>query len=522
MKALAILIILIASSIQGLAQSSGFAITPIVKRGDPVSDGGRFFDCKECIGHVAGFQAFNNQGDVAILADVVSGSCFTNRFIISGRESIRLADFCHTTEFGKLTFLGPVNINDQRQAAINAGVTVNDRIVEMLLLYSDGQLTRIVQEGDRTPIGTIFKGCGFGQPAINNNGDVAFFACGETDEGFFFGDGVFKYSAGEITKVVVGNDPSPIGGTFALNFIPAQSVQMNNNGDVLFRAGVILDLFMPEKLGMFLMTGEGIKPIEVDGDPMPTGGIITPDTFGHGDLNDKGEVAFVAGLTGGASSSGIFLNSNGQISKIMAQGDPTPIGGVFSTQVGLPIGFTTPGINDNSAVAFAAQVTDGNARSAIFLASPKAIIKVAAVGDKLPTGGKIKEITSFALNDLGQVAFYADVKNGPKGIFLATPLQPSIKKIKLKRKDGQLELQVRGSQMITNDSVIEVNGVAVEALSYPEKFREDGGTTRRVVSRDPRLGELIGAGQMVEVTVFNPLTNLRSAAAVFTRNPAAQ
>jgi hypothetical protein len=37
---------------EGLSQSSGFGITPIVRRGDPVSDGGRFFDCDDCEGRV--------------------------------------------------------------------------------------------------------------------------------------------------------------------------------------------------------------------------------------------------------------------------------------------------------------------------------------------------------------------------------------------------------------------------------------------------------------------------------------
>ena len=71
--------------------------------------------------------------------------------------------------------------------------------------------------------------------------------------------------------------------------------------------------------------------------------------------------------------------------------------------------------------------------------------------------------------------------------------------------------------MITNDSVIEVNGVVIEALGYPEKFREEGGTTRRVISRDSRLEELIPQGQSVEVTIHNRLTNLRSSAKAFTR-----
>ncbi len=244
-----------------------------------------------------------------------------------------------------------------------------------------------------------------------------------------------------------------------------------------------------------------------------------PKTFANSDFNNRGEVTFSVRLSEGPSDSGIFHYSDGRIVKIMAEGDITPIGGKFSPLVD-PEGresFPTPRINENGTVAFKVRVTDGSASSAIFLASPRAMIKVAAIGDELPSGGKIKEITSFALNDLGQVAFFAEVKNGPKGVFLASPVAPAISKIKLKRKQGGLELRVDGSGMITSDTVIEINGAALDESSYPESFRENGGTTRRTVSRDSRLEELIPAGQSVQVTLFNRLTNVRSVPVSFSR-----
>jgi hypothetical protein len=372
----------------------------------------------------------------------------------------------------------------------------------------------VVKEGERSPIGTIFKGCGFGEPAVNNMGEVAFFACGEDDQGFFVGGGVFVYGNGEKRKVVVSNDPSPIGGQFALNFVPPQSVQINDNGDVLFEAGVIIDS-VTRRLGLFLATDEGIKKIEVDGDLMPTGGIVTPNTFGFGDLNNNGDVVFAVGLTGGDPDTGIFLFSENRLAKIMLQGEATPIGGKFSTLS--DSSFLLPRINDKATVAFKNKVTGGSSPSAIFLASPKAIVKVVAVGDKLPAGGRVRDITSFALNDFSQVAFYAEADGGPKGIYLATPLPPLIKKVKLKQRAGGPELIIKGSGFITADSVIEINGVALSEMTYPESFRQNGGTTKRVVSRDGRLDELIPAGGSVEVTVFNALTNLRSAPVTFSR-----
>ncbi|HWP42935.1 MAG TPA: hypothetical protein VNO14_06860 [Blastocatellia bacterium] len=66
--------------------------------------------------------------------------------------------------------------------------------------------------------------------------------------------------------------------------------------------------------------------------------------------------------------------------------------------------------------------------------------------------------------------------------------------------------------------MIEVNGVALTQMSYPEQFRQNGGTTTRIVSRDSRLEEMTAGGQEVEVRVFNPLTNLRSAPVSFSES----
>src|SRR5262249_22702938 len=162
-------------------------------------------------------------------------------------------------------------------------------------------------------------------------------------------------SGGEITKVVVSEqDPSPIGGTLLLNFIPAQAVQMNDSGDVLFRAGVNLGPTVREKLGLFLAASDGIRKIEVDGDVMARGGMVKENTLGIGDLNSKGEVVFAVALTGGQSDLGLFLNSGGIVRSVMVLGDPSPIGGKF-TAVRDPERdqeFPIPRINDNGAILF--------------------------------------------------------------------------------------------------------------------------------------------------------------------------
>jgi hypothetical protein len=508
---------------QLFAQSGGFTFTPILRRGDPVGDGGRFFDCDHCEGRVVGMYGFNNRGDVAIGADT-SGSCVEGRFILTEGRVTRLADFCQPIPWGMYGFLSSVNLNNVGQATLLAGITRGSRVNAALFLYSDGQLTKIVEEGDPTPVGTFFRECGFSQGSINNLGDVAFHACSDNDQGIGR-SGVFVYSGGEIRKVVTSGDPSPIGGKFNLFAFPALPVRLNDRGEILFPAIVVPEPFDEPREGLFLTTESGIKTINIDGDDLPGGRKVLEDTFSVGDLNNKSEVGFTVRISGGEpdkNEMGVYLYSDNQIRKVMAAGDPSPVGGSFVSLLDPKQNedFLTPRINNNSAIAFKAYLKGGDTPSGIFLASPRAMLKVVAIGDRVPTGEEIREINTFALNDLGQVVFFAYAKKGenlPLGVYVAMPVAPSISKIKLKRKQGKLELRVNGSAMITGDTVIEINGVALDELSYPEGFRENGGTTRRTMSRDSRLDELIPVGQTVQITLFNRLTNRRSAAAAFTR-----
>jgi hypothetical protein len=167
-----------------------------------------------------------------------------------------------------------------------------------------------------------------------------------------------------------------------------------------------------------------------------------------------------------------------------------------------------------------AKVTGGNSPEAVFLASPTAILKVVGIGDRLPTGEKIRSIPSFALNNLGQVAFVANnsasvLNPRPLGVFIATPNPPVVERVKVKGQPAR-KLIINGGGFIVNDSVIELNGQAIDTI-YPSEFYENGGTTTSLVSKDPRLSQLLIPGQPVQLTVFNPLTARRSVPQSITR-----
>ena len=505
---------------QSAQQTTAFTISPVVKRGDPRMDGGTFFDFDFCDVRIAGEHGLNDLGQVVISGFV--GNCTTGVYVVSDRTGFPVADTCHSSPFGRLALFIGANINNQGQVALNMGPAVNNTIVDMILLYSDGQLNKIAAEGDQSPIGTILGGsCGFGRPSINNNGEVAFFACSNPDnEGRIF-NGVLSYSGGTLRKVIKSGDPSPLGGLISLSFGNAQPVFINDGGDVLFRAGQIdPDVTVPERFGLFLAPADGIKKIELSGDTMPNGSKAADNSIGGGTVNNKGDVVFGLRLAG-KPKVGYFLHSGNQTSTIILNKGLAPTGGTFDLlqEQEDPGG---PRINDNGTIALMANVIGGSSPEAIFLASPKAIVKVVGIGDRLPTGEKIRSINSFSLNNLGQVAFFANGSGSilnpkPLGVYLATPVAPSISSIKLKHKPAGLQLRVNGSAMIPGDTVIEINGVPVGAIDYPADSKQDGGFTAQVISRDPQLEQLMAEGQTVQVTVFNSLTNLRSAPFSLTR-----
>jgi hypothetical protein len=381
------------ASANALAQSNGFTFAPIVKRGTPSPDGGRFFACDDCEGLISGAHAFNNNGALSLAADT-EGFCFDGRFLITKEKNVLLADLCQQTSWGKFYLIGGANINAQAQAAFIAGPLIGDAISTTIFSYSEGQTIKVVAEGDPTPVGTIFRRCGLSTPSINNKSEIAFGACSDDGQGKFR-DGIFVHANGQIQPIAVTEDVTDIlPGKFYFNFFPAVQAIINNNSEVLFQGKIIPDALDRERYGWFLKNDAGIKKIFIDADPLVDGLVIEPRTQGTSDLNDKGEVAFSV-LTVGKADSGIFMRSGDKTSKIMAQGDSTPIGGKFATLYDDELIennlLLRPRINANSAVAFKAKIQGGSSRKAIFLASPKAMLKVVAVGDTVPTGEVIKK-----------------------------------------------------------------------------------------------------------------------------------
>lgn len=528
---------LLAIGISGvcLGQQRGpFTFNRVIQPGKPSPDGGSYFPCKECEGGVNGSRAFNSRGDVGIEADTVS-PCIEGRFLISGTNDVWLAGFCPQAPDGKFNLLGQVNLNERGDAATLGGpIDSENFIIPTILVFSSGsnQFRIAAQSGDptsggTTDIGSLSKKCIFGEPFINNSGDVSFWGCTVDSNGMQH-FGIFSASGGKITVVASDFDPSPspIPGTFAFGFLPSMDAINNDSGQILFQAGVSPQDLSGQQFGLFVFSGGNIQKIVSTGDSFANGYTARQLWLPVGMLNNNGDVAFCAALDNASADSGIFLSSQGQIRKVITQGDASPIGGTFATFLDASLddmvlsGIQRPEINSSDQVVFKAKAGANGKTPGIFMGSPTAIVKVVAVGDILPNGEKIGEIDTYSLNEAGQVAFFAYRKKGkigPLGVWVASPVTPSINGAKLRIKSGVTTLVIKGSGFITNDSVIQVNGKQVSNMIYPADFQQNGGTITRLISTDPMLDELIPTGTTVQVTVVNKLTGLISGSFNLTR-----
>ena len=234
-------------------------------------------------------------------------------------------------------------------------------------------------------------------------------------------DTIFLGSSGTLKQVATTGDPSPTGSEF-LGVLP-QQVFLNSKDQVLFAASIgAPTLQSRDQDGLFLSSRDIITKIIVLGDASPLGGTFSQLRGGIGggmeipfsfSLNDHGHVAFVGLVEGGTAPEGVFVASYGVIRKVMAVGYPFPTLGYFKA-------FAFPALNDVGDVAFFASGED-LAQGGIFTFSRTMLTKVVVTGDPTPIGGQFDDVYSKpALNNSGEVVFGAQISDGRKGIFLSS------------------------------------------------------------------------------------------------------
>jgi hypothetical protein len=220
---------------------------------------------------------------------------------------------------GTLTpFVGTRAVNDQSAVAYVAGLSGSTATLG--IFRSDGKQTITIARDDISPP-TGGRFTLFSNTVMNDRGQVAFFSemiDGLADFGIFRGDG------GDLTPVFVANQIAP--GDEGATFVDFGNPEINRHGQVVSFAK-LTNSASPG--GLFVGDGTDAVAIALEGQPAPNGGsyggVLGRNTFGGPiKLNDRGEVAFGALLTGGTSTSGIFRGNGKRTTTLALAGTTAP------------------------------------------------------------------------------------------------------------------------------------------------------------------------------------------------------
>ena len=321
-------------------------------------------------------------------------------------------------------------------------------------VFSDvgGSLSLVAREGEAAP--SAGEGVMFGaifDPQLNNQGEIAFTSNVLTGTGVTRGndDAVFSGVGGSLSLVAREGDAAPGAGEgVALGDFLGSPV-LNDQGEIAFRTFLTgTGVTDGNNVATFSDVGGSLSLVAREGDPVPGVGEGETLEFFLDELsiNDQGEVVFLAeilsaapmdgggmGMEGGmgmgppTSDLGIFSNEEGALSLVARTGDAAPGAGdgvIFNF-------FDALALNDQGDIVFGANltgtgVTDANDR-AIFGESDGMFSILVREGDIIDLGdGDLATIIFLnlgrnAFNDLGQIAFFADLSDGRQGILLGSP-----------------------------------------------------------------------------------------------------
>ena len=293
------------------------------------------------------------------------------------------------------------------------------------------ELLGLARYGQDVPGGGTLVSIAFADgESINSMGRIAFVSrVGGAERN----QGIFSAGGDGLVPIVMGcgggggsgvpgsgcGDPSPIGGTFSGLFpgTPPSPPPINDSGDVLFIADIDGGS-SPRGLFLYQADTGDIRKVAAVGDSSPLGGSFS--AIGPGSINNSRQVVFLA-LTGASTDGNLFLWDDGAVSKVVAVGDPAPGGGVFwaigTERFGYVDGTMMPtgplgAINDLGQISFRAYVTAGEALGGIFLSDGTTHQWYVKYGDPTPMGGTYADFAAPSLNNAGEVAFFSDVSVG--------------------------------------------------------------------------------------------------------------
>jgi len=233
---------------------------------------------------------------------------------------------------------------------------------------------------------------------LNARPEVVFDALlsGPSTTGVFVGDGRTT------STIALGGNPDPVAGNFGFVINPL----VTSNGNVVFDAN---------STSIFTSNRREIVPVVQDGDQSPIGGTVTP--IGHAS-NDGGTIAYLALVSGATATQGIFRTDGAQTVTIARDDIDAPTGGRF-------ISLRDPVINNRGQVAFEAEMSGGAADFGIFRGDGGNLLPIFAANQIAPGGATFEDFGNPVINAHGQVAAVASLTNSASrlGLFVSDGAQ---------------------------------------------------------------------------------------------------
>jgi hypothetical protein len=394
-----------------LAQELGWDIQKIALGGELVSATGG--------ARANGFLsvALSDAGEVVYLNELQGGAASWAAFRLAayGEEIVFLEGDTAPSGGTYLFASGLARTNDLRDVTLMAIVSGGSASTG-IFRDASGTESAAALPGNTAPgtAGGSYAGSpnGWSLHDLNATGSIAFVS---DVTGGSVASGVFIEAPGSAVAVALEGETAPgTGGVYA----GFDSAALSDGGVVVFPA-LVSGGSHPS--GLFRVSGGSGSALALVGEPAPgTGGGSFAD-FLYPVVNDAGSVLFLSNVSGATPGGGIFLHVAGALQAVAVEGDVAPGSGgaTYAVVPGLP------DLNAGGDVVFASALLGGSASAGVFLydgssaeARPVVLSEQAAPD---ADGASFLSFDLVATNDLRQVAFQAELSDGRRGLFLATP-----------------------------------------------------------------------------------------------------
>ena len=206
--------------------------------------------------------------------------------------------------------------------------------------------------------------------------------------------------------------------------------------------------------------------VALTGQSAPGAGVATYESFFNPVLNGAGQVGFVATLTGGTSTQGVFVGAPGSVAAAALQGQSAP-GAGSATYDGF---FFDTVLNGAGQVAFKSLLTGGTSTQGVFVGAPGSVAAAALQGQSAPGAGAATYslLNVPVLNGAGQVGFTAVLAG--TGVTAANDralFAGSVGNIQLVVREGDVIATTAGSKTVDGISFVAGSGGEDgKAMSY--------------------------------------------------------